>query len=167
MSSQQQPPFDYQKWVHELSRQDAQRAHDKLDEFHRYVNEAAINAANLALRMALLINGGAAIALLSFDGDLADPQKKAVAATLVWFAWGVLTSVAGIALAYFTNYCMAGVAYSMKKNGNPPYVEDGPTTPHWKLANRIFHIAAVLVGVASLVLFLIGMMSVRAALLAG
>jgi hypothetical protein len=164
VSDQQQPPWEYQKWAHELRKSEAERAHDKIDEFFLKVNDAAINAANLALRMSLLINGGAAIALLSFDGHLPPDQMKAVANTLLWFAWGVLASVAGIALAYFTNYCMAGVASSKARTYEPPFVKDSPTTWKWLLANRIFHIAAVIVGLASLVLFIVGMFSVRAAL---
>jgi hypothetical protein len=165
MNSVQQPPsWDYQKWAHELRRSEPERAHDKLDEFHRYTNEASINGANLALRMALLINGGAAIALLSFDGHLPTDQMKAVANTLLWFAWGVLASVAGIALAYFTNYCMAGVAASKNKSYDPPYVMEGPGTWKWVYANRAFHVLAVASGVSSLILFIVGMFAVRAAL---
>jgi hypothetical protein len=160
-----QPPLDYQKWAHEQTRSVAERAHDNLDEFHRYVNEAAISAANLALRMALLINGGAAVALLSFDGHLPQKQMTAVAGTLLWFAWGVVTAVAGVALAYFTNYCMAGIASSKTKSYQAPYITEGPNTWRWVIANRIFHILAVSAGVGSLVLFIIGMFSVRSALL--
>lgn len=169
MTDQQTPPtqplpLDYQQWLHEQRRSEAERAHDKIDEFHRYVNEAAMDAANLALRMSLIINGGAAVALLSFDGHLPDGQVKAVASALLWFAWGVLSAVAGIALAYFTNYCMAAVASSMTKKYDPPFVQDGPKTAKWRVANRIFHVAAVLVGLASLILFIVGMFEVRTAL---
>jgi hypothetical protein len=163
--NQPPPPLDYQQWLHEQQRSVAERAHDKIDEFHRYINEAAISAANLALRMALLINGGAAVALLSFDGHLPQKQMTAVAGTLLWFAWGVAASVAGIALAYFTNYCMAGVASSKLKSYQAPFVSDGPRTWKWIFANRVFHILAVLAGLASLVLFIVGMFDVRAALL--
>src|ERR1700682_5357755 len=68
-SQQRQPPPEMQKWFEEIRREDAQRAHDNIEEFRRSVNEAAIKTGELALRTAILINGGAAIALLGFVGD--------------------------------------------------------------------------------------------------
>lgn len=82
------PNLDLQKWAHEQNTKAAERAHDKSEEFVLQVNEAAINGSNLALRMAMLINGGAAVALLTFVGGLSGEQKRAVAATLNWFAGG-------------------------------------------------------------------------------
>lgn len=63
-----EPQTEDAKWVHGLNREDAHRAHDKSEEFHSYVNKAAIEAANLSLRTLVVINGGAAIASLTFLG---------------------------------------------------------------------------------------------------
>lgn len=167
MSDQQQPPqppFDFQKWVHEMKRQDAQRVHDTSNQFHTYINTAAIETANLTLRMAMLINGGAAVALLSFVAGFAPNQKRAVADSLVWFAWGVVAAVVGLALAYFTNYCMVGIEGSRIRKWEHPYIEDGPITHRWRMANRIFHVAAVIVGLASIVFFVVGMFQIRGAI---
>src|SRR5262249_39687793 len=166
--SQSSPPspgdIELQKWLHEQNRRAAERAHDTWREFALQVNEAAISAGNLALRMSLLINGGAAAALLTFVGGLPANQKRAVADTLVWFAWGVAAAVAGLGLAYFTNYATARMERSKIWHSQPPYVRDGPDTARWKRLNLGFHIAAVIVGLASLVLFIIGMLYVRSAL---
>jgi hypothetical protein len=159
-----QPPFDYQKWLHELQRRDAERAHDRNDAFFDSVNRAAIDAGNLAFRMALLVNGGAAVALLSFVGGLAADQKRALAPTLVWFAWGVVAAGAGIAFTYFTNYCMTGVAYSQLKQWKHPYLTPGPATKYWQLFNIIFHLAAVAAGLSSLGFFIAGMFTVSEAI---
>jgi hypothetical protein len=90
----QSPPtaaeLERQKWLHEQNQRAAERAHDTSKEVALQVNEAAISAGNLALRMSLLINGGAAAALLTFVGGLPANQKRAVADTLVWFASDVL-----------------------------------------------------------------------------
>lgn len=158
------PPFEFQKWVHELKRSEAERAHDKIDDFHRYVNEAAIKSGELALRIALLINGGAAIALLSFIGSLPKEQKRIFADTLVWFASGVALAGAAIALAYFTNYFMAGIASSKLRTWEHPYVQPGPTTPRFTGLNLFFHIASAATGIASLAIFICGMLHVRNAL---
>jgi hypothetical protein len=84
----QPPDLEHRRWVFEQGRRDAERAHDNNDEFFHKVNEAAITAANLALRMSLLLNGGAAISVLSFIGNLPAEKKPFVAGGLVWFAWG-------------------------------------------------------------------------------
>ena len=74
---QQPPPSNL--WAFEQNRAVAEREHDRVAEFGDRVNEATINGGNLALRMVLLINGGAAVALLSFMGGLAKDQRQAIA----------------------------------------------------------------------------------------
>lgn len=147
MSSQQppgQPPFDYRKWIVEMQRHDAQRAleirredalraHDKLDEFQRYVDQAAISAGQFALRMSLLINGAAAVALLTFIGSLPKEQKRLFADTLVWFASGVGLAVAALAFSYFANLFMAGLAGSRLRTWEHPYSEPSSTTPRYAI----------------------------------
>jgi hypothetical protein len=158
------PPLEIRKWLHEQNRQAADRAHDKSRERFNRVNEAAISGANLALRMVLLINGGAAIALLTFIRDLSANQKRAVADALLWFAWGVAAAMFALAFAYFTNYAMAQAEGSKTWQDQPPYVVDRTATASWYWLNGVFHIAAVIVGLASLILFILGMLSVRSAL---
>jgi hypothetical protein len=156
--------IELQKRPNEQNTQVAQRAHDRSNEFARQINEAAINAANLTLRMALFINGGAAVALLTFVGGLPADQKRAVAATLDWFAWGVAAAVAGLACAYFTNHGLAVQERSKTFTDKPPYVINGANTKQWKYFVLVFRMLAVTVGTGSVVLFLVGMLSVRAAL---
>jgi hypothetical protein len=156
--------IELQKRLDEHGTQVAQRAHNRSNEFARQINEAAINAANLTLRMALLINGGAAVALLTFVGDLPAEQKRAVAATLDWFAWGVAAAVAGLACAYFTNHGLAVQERSKTFTDVPPYVINGANTKRWRYFVLVFRFLAIIVGSSSVVLFLVGMLSVRAAL---
>jgi hypothetical protein len=59
---------------------------------------------------------------------------------------------------------MAGIAASQTKKWEPPYVEPGPNTPVWRRFNISFHIAAVVAGLASLIFFVVGMLSVRDAI---
>ena len=153
-----------QQRPHEQNAEVAQRAHDRSNAFARQINEAAINAANLTLRMALLVNGGAAVALLTFIGGLPAEQKRAVAATLDWFAWGVAAALAGLACAYFTNHGLAVQERSKTFTDVPPYVIDGANTKRWRSVVLAFRVLAIIVGSASVVLFLVGMLCVRAAL---
>jgi hypothetical protein len=156
--------IEQQKRLHEQNAEVAQRAHDRSNAFARQINEAAINAANLTLRMALLVNGGAAVALLTFIGSLPGEQKRAVAATLDWFAWGVAAALAGLACTYFTNHGLAVQERSKAFTDVPPYVIGGANTKRWRSVVLVFRILAIIVGSASVVLFLVGMLSVRAAL---
>jgi hypothetical protein len=149
-----QPPFD---------REDACRAHDKLDDYQTYVDQAAIKAGEFALRMSLLINGGAAIALLTFIGNLGK-DKKLFADTLVWFASGVALAVSALALSYFTNLFTAGMAGSRLRTWQHPYIQPGPTTSRYTILRWVFHVAAILFGLASLAAFVCGMLRVRDAL---
>jgi len=149
--------------VHGINREDAHRAHDQITEFHSYVNKAAIEAANLSLRTLVLINGGAAIAVLTFLGGVASKDKidfnkiGVVAGTLKWFAFGVAFACLGMALSYLTNFAAAAIANSMTREWTHPYLTDGPKTKRWERINLSFHISAIIVAIISLALFLIGM----------
>jgi hypothetical protein len=158
-----EPQTEGAKWVHGLNREDAHRAHDKSEEFHSYVNKAAIETANLSLRTLVVMNGGAAIAILTFLGGVASKEKidfakvGVVAGTLKWFAFGVALAVVAMALSYLTSFALAAIAASMTKKWEHPYVSDGPKTKRWRRINLAFHICAMLVAFGSLALFLAGM----------
>ena len=131
--------------------------------FHK-ANEAATNGASLALRMSLLINGGAAVALLAFIKDLREEQQHAVADTLVWFGFGVTAAVIALALAYFTNYSAGQLAISQLPLDQFPYFRDGPTTARWRWRYWAFLGVAIFVGFISVGLFVTGLLFVREAL---
>jgi hypothetical protein len=151
------------KWKHEVNRGDATRAHDVSNEFHAYTNKAAIDSANLALRTLIVINGGAAIAILTFLGGVASKDKidftkvGAVADTIKYFAIGVACAVAAMALSYFTNFFMAGVEGYKSKIWEHPYLEETPRSKLMRKLNIGFHVAAFSAAMASLVLFMVGM----------
>jgi hypothetical protein len=151
------------RWRHEINREDAHRQHDSNRELFHYVNKASLDGANLALRTLVIINGGAAIAILTFLGGISAKQTVdflkvgLVAATIKWFALGVALAVIAMALSYLTSYTMAGAINSMKATFDHPYLVEGPKFRTWRYWNIGFHITAVLFAVASLVFFLIGM----------
>jgi len=154
------------QWAVEQNRAVAERRHDQVNDVANKMNEATVNGGNLALRMVLLINGGAAVALLSFMNglnDLPKDQRQAIASALAWFAWGVFVAALALGLAYLTNRCVVGTLGSKKLQYEAPYVSDGPRTALWTAFYWAFHIAAVLAGLGSLVLFVVGMLSVKSA----
>jgi hypothetical protein len=171
----QQPPFEQRKWereqeierakwLHDLKRDDAKRAHDTNRDFHSNVNQEAIGASNLTLRTLVIINGGAAIAVLTFLGGVAAKDKvdfeqvSSVAGTIKWFAFGVALAVLGMALSYLTHYATASISTSRVNNWEHPYVVDGPKTKGWRRTTGAFHVAAIVVAIGSLILFLVGML---------
>ena len=91
--------------------EEARRAHDRARDFELSTNEAAINSGQLAIRTAVLINGGAAVAVLAFLGGLAGQgiisvrDLGRIANSLLWFGGGVFLGGLGLALAYFTDFC--------------------------------------------------------------
>jgi hypothetical protein len=165
VSNQQTPPtneqIEHTKWLEELNRQDAHRAHDKLEDFHTYVNKGAVQTGQSALRMSMLINGGAAVSLLTFIGTLPKEQKHLIADSLVWFASGVALAVAAIAASYFADLFMAAIASSQIRTFQHPYVQPGPNTKRLRCLNTLFHILAVVLGLVSLGTFVYGLIAVR------
>lgn len=155
--------LEERRWQHELKREDAKRAHDVSHEFHTYTNKAAIDGANLALRTLIVINGGAAVAILTFLGGVASKDKidfsevGAVADTIKYFAIGVALALAGMALSYFTNLFMAGVEGTKIKIWEHPFLQETPRSKLMRKLNLVFHVAAFSASMASLVLFMVGM----------
>jgi hypothetical protein len=140
--TEQGPPFEERRYGHDLLREDAHRAHDTSDAFHTYVNQAAIESSNTALKTLIVINGGAAIAVLTFLGGVASKDKidfatvAPVAYTIRYFAFGVALTMAGMAFTYLTHYFMTAIEGSRLKIYTHPFVVDGPGTPRLRLINR-------------------------------
>lgn len=109
-------------------RNDAERAHDKNTEFFHHVNKAAIDASYIALRTAVLINGGAAVAVLAFLGSLASSDKvqfgqiSQMASSLKLFAWGVASAAFAMVTAYLTNYFITCRIVSQEQTFSYPYL---------------------------------------------
>jgi hypothetical protein len=176
MSNQQQAPSDdpeYKQalWTHEQNQRLAERAHEYNTEFFHRTNESSIKNAESTVKAAMLINGGAAVSLLAFIGGLTAQGKVPLgelhvfAGCLVWFASGVALAAGMSGFAYFTNYCIAGHAIRMSRTWDSPYLVETPQSTRWKRLAVGFHFAAIATGVASLVVFVCGMISVRNAIL--
>ena len=179
MTEQNQPSFEdrkwaieqqveEQKWKVEKNREDAHRAHDKSAEFHTYTNQAAIDAGNLALRTLVLINGGAAIAILTFLGAVASKDKidfvqvGTVANTLKYYAIGVAFALAAMALSYLTSYLMVSVEHFKQRTYEHPFVLDTDKSRRMMRFNRVAHGLTLLAAVSSLWCFIDGMWTTSA-----
>ena len=170
MSDQPQDP-NHQKWSYEQNRSVAERQHDNETDFGNRASADAITSANHVIRALLLINGGAAIALLAFIGQLVSRETSQsvlklseVTAPLTWFAWGVSAAVCSVAFAYLTNFSTASSSVSKSRSYVHPYVEDNPTSKRWTMATWFFQFHAMAAAAISLGFFIYGMLEVREAI---
>ena len=147
---QNEPPADYQKWVHELKREDAQRAHDKADAFVTHVNEAAISNANLALRTSVLINGGAAVSVLAFVGGLVTQKRiislEEISGALELFAIGVAMATAAMGFSYLTNYFIASGVGRRARIWEYPWTTATKASVWLQRAGLIFQAITIILG---------------------
>lgn len=155
----------------DIQRQLADKRHDNNYDFTVKLNEQVIQNANIALRTAVLINGGAAIAMLGFissiygkDPDAATRDYGSLTEPLMWFAVGVALGTFAIAMAYFTNYSIVANAVHKLSDYNPPYIHDTPLSKTWLRAGITFQIIAIICGLGSLGTFVCGMFQIKQAL---
>jgi hypothetical protein len=145
----------------------AERAHDDETVFHRYVNEATIKAGENVNRTAILINGGACVAILAFLGSLASQgrvgssQLGDVAGSLTWFAGGVAVGALAAGAAYATNYSIAVLSSSRAREWDQPFIRDGQRSNRWRWIARSFHILTIALGIGSVAAFGLGIVPVR------
>ena len=120
-------------------------------ELHRSV----IDFAKAALNITLLMNGGAAIAILAFIGNIWSTNKDealwvALACTISYFCLGLLASALGVTAAYFRQ-----LFYSHDFLTNNPKPGDDHIQKMSK-TTWCFHIFGVLMVLASIMLFGLG-----------
>lgn len=153
------------KWEKEQELQKAFKVHDHYSEFVIRTNDAAINNANLTLRTLLLLNGGAAIAMLAFIGQLAanktevtQEQFRALAWPLLWFSIGSALAALSNGLAYFTNLFVAKSA-AILENFLYEHPFFKPTPKSKKISRRVKWLrgTAVVCAIASIFCFSVGL----------
>ena len=137
----------------------------KTDLFYRYylaVNDARLLDAREAIRAAMLINGGAATAVLGFAASLISRGEKAISAHLAIslgaFTLGVACAAIAALMAYVSNYRAAERAVEKILKDEMPTPSDPRPIP-WRR-----WIAVVAVGM-SITLFVVGALSAVAVLL--
>jgi hypothetical protein len=153
----------------DLDRKTAERAHENLTEFTRQNYEAAFKSGQIALRTVVLVNGGAAVAVLFFLGAIAARvsvvQISIVASSLIWFVAGITCGLIALTCAYLTNLYDANVGTSLSQTWQYPYSQPGRYTQYFVRLSRFVHILAILAGTVSLLLFVVGMWDVRSAII--
>src|SRR2546421_13114744 len=87
----------------------AERAHDDVNDLRKRLIDASARDAQEAIKIALLINGGAAVAILAFIAGIVGRTNislsdlRSVAHSLFWFAGGIVVAGITAACAYVAN----------------------------------------------------------------
>lgn len=146
--------------------EDAKEAHATRRAFINFANQSAIDLTAVAVKAFLLINGGAAVAMLGFVATVASKSESlkleiaAIVDALMWFGWGVLAAAVCSGLAYCVMYLQAEAAGRVTFTWQHPYIEEKPISKWITWLTNLFHVAAVAAGFASLYFFGLGVLSV-------
>lgn len=168
-----------------------QSVFDKHDSRANWMENAAVEAGNNALKALLLLNGGACIALLGFlsstFSDMVDSNTALqssvttawnlllgfenssereklvtdIVAALSYFAWGAGFSVFGASVAYLTNSCYARGLYAMKRQWEWPFIVETKQSTREWWFGAVLNWVAVGAGVGALLCFSVGVLKVQ------
>lgn len=147
----------------------AERAHDLETEFGSRANEAAIKAAEEAIKASILINGGSSVAMLAFIGTLASKDVLSpvhlaeITRPLIWFGAGVALAAVGAAAAYFTNLMIAETSNRKQREYEVPFLRATRSSNRHRLVGGIFRYCGVVAVTASLGCFITGLVAARVA----
>ncbi|MDE0522923.1 MAG: hypothetical protein OXH79_13310 [Boseongicola sp.] len=156
------------KAMQEIDREHALRAHHRNREESQHWNKAAIEAANIAIRSLLLINGGASVALLAFVGAVESGNAAVNSGVLVdpiWrFAMGVGLAVLTAMFAYLVNLLDAKIAGSNREIWEHPYIQETSQTRNLIFCRGVLFYAALFAAGSSASLYFLGVWSITAAI---
>jgi hypothetical protein len=108
----------------------AERAHDLANDLGKRLIEASTRDAQEAIKVVVLVNSGAAVAILAFIGTLASRKGitlgnlKAVTQCLNWFTAGIICGMVAGACAYLCNNGYAAYFFAKDPVWEHPYVKE-------------------------------------------
>ena len=144
------------------TKEDARRAHDNYEAFISSTNAAAVELAGMTLKALLLLNGGAAVAMLGFVASLASNllgeqvSLFRVVLSLQYFSLGAAAAVFASGLSYLVLYLQAAEAEAHDRVMTAPFVQRSKRSIALGRWATFLLISAIVVSGLSLVLFLRG-----------
>lgn len=144
----------------------AKLAHANRTAFTGFANQTATEMSSQAIKAMMLINGGAAVAMLGFVANVSGGEAaaqlnlSAIVAALVWFALGSGLSVLAAGLSYVVMYLQAVHSEHGSRTYEHPYFEHGKGAGWVHGVMVFFHISAFLAASASLAAFAWGVSDV-------
>lgn len=158
--------MDWNKMIEDEEKFEMQRYHDKMDEAIKFNSDAGIQLGLATLKGVLLINGGAAVAMLGFAASLVNVGDKAIVKIdalsdpITWFAYGVAVSVIACALGYLSLHLSLIGLNSVTRIRKHPYNEENTKSKCYHKIANVINFMAMIVVIASIVLFVCGVISV-------
>jgi hypothetical protein len=143
-----------EKW--ELIKEAAEHAHERSDEYILETHKAVLTNAETVVRSLILINGAAAISVMTFVGALAakpsvpSNQISAIVRGLIWFASGALAATLTAAFAYLTNYLYMWAEQKKERDYKHPYLHENKTSNRRLFWGKVCHYVAIALVVVSL-----------------
>jgi hypothetical protein len=140
----------------------AERQHDQVNDLGKTLTEAYVKDAQEAIKVILLINSGAAVAILAFISTIAArsgitlTNLKAVTNSLHWFTWGIVSSGVTAAFAYLANSLYAGHLSAMDKIWEHPYVRENAKSRRMLRWAKFFNWSGFILAWLGLLLFIRG-----------
>lgn len=118
--------------------------------------QAVLDYARDALKAAMLVNGGGAVALLAFIGKIWSEKGalgavSPLACSLTLFGFGVFVAALSTAFTYFTQYSYLSAEEYHKNNPS--------RSRRWAISARILHVTALALVLVSFALFGCGVYS--------
>lgn len=148
----------------------AERAHDLANDLGMRMNEASARDAQEAIKIALLINGGAAVAMLAFIAGIVGRTNiglsdlGSVAHSLFWFAGGIVLAGITAACAYLANGLYSANQFEQDRVWEHPYVRPNERSQRMFWWARFFNWSGFILAWISLALFIGGVFAAARAL---
>ncbi|WP_425081293.1 hypothetical protein [Ruegeria arenilitoris] len=153
----------------EFQKEMALRNHDRLDALGSKITTAVIESGIVTVRTLVLVNGGAVIAMLAFLANVVpkgDPNDfDGVLGSLSLFAFGVFAATMTAAFTYLTNLFNEIFLAKIQRTWVYPFQEKTKGSKRWGAVATVFQFVAIASGIASMVFFLWGVWSLKAAML--
>ncbi|MBO9453143.1 hypothetical protein J7426_22970 [Tropicibacter sp. R16_0] len=143
----------------DTDRQAAENARKRVSDYIAFANQTATGMSSDAIKAMLLLNGGAAVAMLGFVASVASQGSQvvtdlpAIVSALIWFAWGAGSAVFTSMTAYAVLYLQGANAASYHLSDHPPYIHRTCVSDFYKWCSRAMHLLAVLLGLVSIAAF--------------
>lgn len=140
----------------------AERAHDLTNDLGKRLMDAAIRDAQEAIKVVVLLNGAAALALLSFIGAIVSKQifviseMRPVVFGLWWFFVGTILGGFTAALAYASNRLHARGHFAKEKIFEPPFITETPRSKSLMRSGTVLNWLAVVLAFLGLLAFIFG-----------
>lgn len=142
--------------IWELNKEAAEREHERSDGTILEVSKAAVTNAETVIRTLILINGGAAISIMTFVGSLAakpgapTTQIAAIAKGLEWFAIGTLAATLTACFAYLSNFLYVSAEQKRARDYTHPFLHETESASRLLSWAKLCHGLAVATVILSL-----------------